>query len=214
MASQMEEIHQDKSTCFCMGFCERKKTTALCLGVQFLADVWDFKDFPVKSYTVCVNRWYKNNTTRSEKRVPSPCPFPAGSGEAGTTGKFFSSKVMLGKACCWNILPFFPSTVFQDCSDLVLLWPQETEKKKLMKKEGEIQQGGCFPVVAACSQSDSGNLYWIWKLLVPKSCSITMQGNGISQCQGPFVDPCKRAGCVAFILEAPLCLVQSLFVVF
>lgn len=127
----------------------------------------------------------------------------------------FFKQSYVRKACCWNILPFFPSVVFQDCSDLVLLWPQETEKKKkLMKKEGEIQRGGCFPVVAACLQSDSGNLYWIWKLLVPKSSSVTMQGNGISQCQGPFVDPCNRAGRVAFVLEAALCLVQSLFVVF
>lgn len=52
---------------------------------------------------------------------------------------------MLGKACCWNILPFFPSVVFQDCSDLVLLWPQETEKKKANEKRRRDATGWVLP---------------------------------------------------------------------
>lgn len=57
----------------------------------------------------------------------------------------FFKQSYVRKACCWNILPFFPSVVFQDCSDLVLLWPQETEKKKANEKRRRDATGWVLP---------------------------------------------------------------------
>lgn len=77
-----------------------------------------------------------------------------------------------------------------------------------------MQQDELFPVAAACLQSHSGKLQKLWKQPVPNTPPLQCSVRGYLSVTGPFVDPFNRAGQVAFILEAQLCLAQSLFEVF
>lgn len=74
-----------------------------------------------------------------------------------------------------------------------------------------MQQDELFPVAAPCLQSHSGKLQQLWKQPVPNAVPLQYSVRGYLSVMGPFVDPFNKAGQVTFILEAQLCLAQSLF---
>lgn len=207
-------------TCFLMAFCERKNG-AQCLGVQWQVDSQDLKDCPLKCLIVSDNKLHKKNCALHKNEWKWVLAHIEKDLVRLELLESFSSKVTLGKACCWSLLLFSRSFFYfipALCLVFVFLWFKQIWKNVVKKwnKAGcnrvdispqwllAVQLWGTETTVYSCGYRNSYS-----QSIVPLQCNA----REYLSVTGPFVDSC-RARWVAFVLKAQLCLAQSLFLVF